>query len=54
LKSIDRRSSAAGGAEGTIAVKAESMRRAALKLLKTKRYSHPFYWAGFVVVGNPF
>ncbi|HEV8483896.1 MAG TPA: CHAT domain-containing tetratricopeptide repeat protein [Blastocatellia bacterium] len=28
-----------------------ALREAALKLLKNRRYSHPFYWAGFVVVG---
>jgi CHAT domain-containing protein/Tfp pilus assembly protein PilF len=32
--------------------KAEAMRRAALKLMKTSAYSHPFYWAGFVVIGD--
>lgn len=32
--------------------KSESMRRAALKLMADKRFSHPFYWAGFIVVGN--
>lgn len=33
--------------------KAEALRRAELKLLKTRRYAHPFNWAGFVVMGNP-
>ena len=32
--------------------KAESLRQAMLKLLKSKEYNRPFYWAGFVVVGN--
>ena len=32
--------------------KAEALRRAALSLLRTKRYPHPFYWAGFIVVGD--
>jgi CHAT domain-containing protein/TolA-binding protein len=32
--------------------KAEALRRAALKLASDPRYRHPFYWAGFVVVGN--
>jgi CHAT domain-containing protein/Tfp pilus assembly protein PilF len=32
--------------------KAEAMRRAALKLLKTPNYRHPFYWAAFVVIGD--
>lgn len=32
--------------------KAEALRRAALKLAADPKYKHPFYWAGFVVVGN--
>ena len=32
--------------------KAESLRKAALGLLKTDRYRHPFYWAGFVMIGD--
>jgi len=32
---------------------ARSLRRAELQLLRTSRYAHPFYWAPFVVVGNP-
>lgn len=31
---------------------AESLRRAELKLLRSEEYSHPFYWAGFVVMGD--
>ncbi|HYG82692.1 MAG TPA: CHAT domain-containing protein, partial [Pyrinomonadaceae bacterium] len=31
--------------------KAEALRRAALKLLRG-RYSHPAYWAGFILVGD--
>jgi CHAT domain-containing protein len=33
---------------------AESLREAALKLMHTPEYRHPFYWAGFVVVGAGF
>jgi CHAT domain-containing protein len=33
--------------------KSESLRQAALKLLRTKKYSHPFYWGGFIVLGDP-
>ena len=36
----------------TRASKAEALRRAALKLASDAKYKHPFYWAGFVVVGN--
>lgn len=32
--------------------KADALRQAALKLLKHPETSHPFYWAGFVLVGN--
>jgi CHAT domain-containing protein len=32
--------------------KATALRSAALKLLGDSRYRHPFYWAGFVVIGD--
>lgn len=32
--------------------KAEALRQASLKLLKSRNYQHPFYWAGFVVIGD--
>lgn len=32
--------------------KARALREAALSLMKTGRYHHPFYWAGFVLVGK--
>lgn len=32
--------------------KAESLRRASLELMKDPRYRHPFYWAGFILVGS--
>lgn len=31
---------------------AKALRQAALKLIRQERYRHPFYWAGFVVVGD--
>jgi CHAT domain-containing protein len=34
--------------------KAEHLRQAALEVMRTPRYAHPFYWAPFVLVGNPF
>jgi len=33
--------------------KPEALRRAALALRRDRRYSHPFYWAPFIVVGAP-
>lgn len=30
--------------------KAQALREASLRLLKNRRYRHPFYWAGFVLV----
>jgi CHAT domain-containing protein len=32
--------------------KAEALRRAALKLLHSDKYRHPFYWAGFILMGD--
>lgn len=32
--------------------KAEALRRAQVKLLREERYSHPFFWAPFIIVGN--
>ncbi len=32
--------------------KDEALRQAALKLLASREHRHPFYWAGFVVVGD--
>ena len=32
--------------------KAEAWQRAALKMLRTKNFRHPFYWAGFILVGD--
>lgn len=32
--------------------KSEALREASIRLLKDARYRHPFYWAGFVLVGT--
>ncbi len=32
--------------------KAEALRQAELELLRSERYRHPFYWAGFVMIGD--
>jgi tetratricopeptide (TPR) repeat protein len=34
-------------------LKAGSLRQAVLKMIKNKEYSHPFYWAGYAVIGEP-
>jgi CHAT domain-containing protein/Tfp pilus assembly protein PilF len=34
--------------------KAEALRQARLKLLHGEKYAHPFYWAGFALIGNGF
>jgi CHAT domain-containing protein/lipoprotein NlpI len=36
----------------TNVTRAEMLRQAALSVMKDTRYGHPFYWAGFVLVGN--
>ncbi len=38
--------------EGAMHGRAEALRTAVLQLLGTPEYRHPFYWAGFVIVGN--
>jgi CHAT domain-containing protein len=38
---------------GSALATARSLQAAAMKLLHDPQYAHPFYWAGFVVVGNP-
>jgi CHAT domain-containing protein/tetratricopeptide (TPR) repeat protein len=42
---------ATSGRAGTT-TKAEALRQASLSLLSNDKYSHPFYWAGFVVIGD--
>jgi CHAT domain-containing protein/Tfp pilus assembly protein PilF len=36
-----------------VMAKASAMRAASRKLIASERYSHPFYWAGFIVAGSP-
>ena len=33
--------------------KAADLQSAALELLRTPRYAHPYYWAGFMLLGDP-
>jgi CHAT domain-containing protein len=37
---------------GSGMTKTKALRQAALKLLRSGQYRHPFYWAGFVIIGN--
>jgi CHAT domain-containing protein len=39
-------------APGHSASKANALQRAALRLMKDPQYRHPFYWAGFVLIGD--
>jgi CHAT domain-containing protein len=41
-------------AAATVTIKAEALRQAQLDLLlhTNGQYSHPFYWAPFVIIGN--
>jgi CHAT domain-containing protein/tetratricopeptide (TPR) repeat protein len=40
-----------GGPQPAVSI-AEAMRQAALKVMRNPEYVHPFYWGGFVVVGD--
>lgn len=51
MVAFHRNLKASGGA-GVIAGRAEALRAAVLPLLATAEYRHPFYWAGFVMIGN--
>ena len=52
MLNFHRNLKAPGGGSQYAMTKAEALRQAQLKLLRTKRYQHPFFWAGFVVVGD--
>lgn len=41
-----------GTAKSAALSKAEALRQAALSVLRNPRYRHPFYWAGFVLIGD--
>jgi CHAT domain-containing protein len=40
------------GPKQTKTTKSDALRQAALKLMRNPQTSHPFYWAGFVLVGE--
>jgi len=50
MLSFHRQLRAPASAEANM-TRAEALRRAALKVMKNPETSHPFYWAGFVLVG---
>jgi CHAT domain-containing protein len=52
MLAFHRRMRESSGAAQSSATKAEALRHAALKLMKNPETSHPFYWAGFVLVGD--
>jgi CHAT domain-containing protein len=33
--------------------KTRALQQSALQLLRNPKHKHPFYWAGFVVIGDP-
>ncbi len=37
---------------GALTKRSEALRGAVLQLLRSSEYRHPFYWAGFVMIGN--
>ena len=41
-----------GKARKASVTKAEALREAALRVMRKSETSHPFYWAGFVLVGD--
>jgi CHAT domain-containing protein len=38
---------------GSVFATARALQRAELQISRSRQYAHPFYWAGFVVVGDP-
>jgi len=51
MLAFHRRLRMASTPEKSNATKAGALRQAALKVMKNPETSHPFYWAGFVLVG---
>jgi CHAT domain-containing protein len=52
MLSFHRQMRASPVATKSKSTKAEALRQAALRLMKNPQTSHPFYWAGFVLVGD--
>jgi CHAT domain-containing protein len=45
--------SSASSVSGLPATTAKALQHAQLKMLHSPQYAHPFYWAGFVTIGDP-
>jgi CHAT domain-containing protein len=52
MTSFHRAINAALLKSGRVGARAASLRQAALEMLRSRAYSHPFYWAPFVVIGD--
>src|SRR5262249_42745728 len=52
MLNFHRQLRAPSAAANAAATKAEALRQASLKVMKNPQTSHPFYWAGFVLVGD--
>jgi CHAT domain-containing protein/tetratricopeptide (TPR) repeat protein len=52
MLNFHRRLKAPSAAARATATRAEALRQAAMKLMKDPLTRHPFYWAGFVLVGD--
>ncbi|NEP12885.1 MAG: CHAT domain-containing protein [Symploca sp. SIO2C1] len=37
----------------TAPIKAEALRQTQISMLREPKYQHPYYWAGFTMIGNP-
>ena len=42
-----------GNLAGSNVNKAESLRQAQLEMIRKPEFAHPYYWAGFVLIGLP-
>ncbi|MBC7909798.1 MAG: CHAT domain-containing protein [Pyrinomonadaceae bacterium] len=52
MLSFYRHLQSASGNASKAETKAEALRQASLSLLRSQRSAHPFYWAGFVIIGD--
>ena len=52
MVNFHRAISSESGAAGAKAPRAEALRQAELKVMRNASTNHPFYWAGFVLVGD--